>query len=51
MYKPKGGRGCRAPYETILMRVPLPLKPQIEKIIKDYRKSLFDNENQLNLDL
>ena len=46
MDKPKGGRGKKAPYETTHMRVPLPLKAQIEKLIEDYRLSL-DNETDL----
>ena len=37
-----GGRGKRAPYETTHMRVPLPLKTQIEQLIEDYRLSILD---------
>lgn len=43
MDKPKGGRGKKAPYETTHMRIPLPLKLQIEKLIEDYRLSLDDS--------
>jgi hypothetical protein len=42
MTKPLGGRGKKAPYETTHMRVPLPLKTQIEKLIEDYRLSAID---------
>ena len=42
MTKPMGGRGKRAPYETTHMRVPLPLKTQIEQLIEDYRLSILD---------
>lgn len=42
MTKPMGGRGKRAPYETTHMRVPLPLKNQIEQLIEDYRLSILD---------
>jgi hypothetical protein len=40
MEKPKGGRGKKAPYQTTHIRVPLPLKAEIEKLIEDYRRSL-----------
>lgn len=42
MTKPMGGRGKRAPYETTHMRVPLPLKSQIEQLIEDYRLSVLE---------
>lgn len=42
MTKPMGGRGKKAPYETTHMRVPLPLKTQIEQLIEDYRLSILD---------
>lgn len=41
MVKPLGGRGIKAPYETTHMRVPVPLKPDIEAMIDDYRKNLL----------
>jgi hypothetical protein len=44
MPKPLGGRGIEAPYETTHVRVPVPIKPQVEKLIDDYR-SLVLNEN------
>ena len=34
----KGGRGNKAPYETTLVRVPLPIKPVVEKITAQWRK-------------
>lgn len=37
MEKPKGGRGKTAPYETTHVRVPIPVKSVVEKIIDDYR--------------
>jgi len=40
MDKPKGGRGKKAPYETTCIRVPVSLKPKIQKMIEDYRLSL-----------
>lgn len=33
----KGGRGKKAPYETIMLRVPLPLKPLVLKLAEEYR--------------
>lgn len=34
----KGGRGKKAPYETIMIRIPLPLKPSVLKLAEDYRR-------------
>ena len=34
----KGGRGNKAPYETTLVRVPLPIKPMVEQITAQWRK-------------
>lgn len=36
----KGGRGMKAPYETTHIRVPLPLKEALEKVINAYKESL-----------
>jgi hypothetical protein len=33
----KGGRGKRAPYETVMYRIPLPIKPVVELIGHTYR--------------
>jgi hypothetical protein len=41
MIKPLGGRGKKAPYETTQMRVPIPLKAQIESTIADYREQVL----------
>jgi hypothetical protein len=43
MKKPVGGRGKKAPYETTHVRVPVNIKPQVEKLIQEFR----DNQNQL----
>lgn len=37
----KGGRGYSAPYETTHVRVPVPIKFLVEKLIDDYRDSLI----------
>jgi hypothetical protein len=47
MVKPRGGRGKRAPYETTQMRVPIPIKTQLESLIADYRERvLLGTEDQ-----
>jgi len=38
MPKPKGGRGHTAPYETTHVRVPVDIKPKVERMIQDYRE-------------
>lgn len=56
MTKPKGGRGYKAPYETVVIRVPKPLESLIEQQIDDYRsvvlegKELNHQEEQISLD-
>lgn len=41
MPKPKGGRGVTAPYEkSIMVRCPLPLKPQVEQLKQRYQDYL-----------
>ena len=45
MSKPLGGRGKVAPYETSHVRVPLPVKDKVNKIIEDYRLSIIDGIN------
>jgi hypothetical protein len=42
MTKPIGGRGHKAPYETTHLRIPIPIKPEIEKLIAEYRLSVID---------
>ncbi len=37
MPKPKGGRGKAAPYDTKLMRVPVPLSDQAQQLIERYQ--------------
>lgn len=44
MTKPLGGRGKKAPYETAVIRVPVPLVPKIEKLIDDYRDLTIKGE-------
>ena len=42
MNKPLGGRGKKAPYETTHLRIPVPIKTDIEKLIDNYRLSVID---------
>lgn len=42
MVKPKGGRGHIAPYQTTHLRVPVPIKAELEKIIEDYREAVLE---------
>lgn len=42
MTKPKGGRGRKAPYETQQMRVPLPIKDQVNHLIEEFRSNVLD---------
>lgn len=46
MVKPRGGRGQRAPYETTQMRVPIPIKPELESLIAAYRKKVLPAEDE-----
>lgn len=41
----KGGRGKRAPYETVMCRTPKPIKAVIEERIAKYRELVNDYEN------
>ena len=44
MSQHKGGRGKRAPYETVVIRVPKPVLPIVEEICDNYRKTEFAPE-------
>lgn len=45
MLKPKGGRGQRAPYDTTQMRVPVPIKAEVEAMIAAYRNSVLTGDD------
>jgi len=45
MVKPAGGRGKKAPYETITLRVPIPLREEIEKQVDAYREFVVNGIN------
>lgn len=42
MSKPVGGRGKKAPYNTVVMRIPEPLAEKVEKLIDWYRISALE---------
>jgi predicted RNase H-like nuclease (RuvC/YqgF family) len=44
---PKGGRGKKAPYETTQMRVPVPIKEQVNSLIAKFRGEVLDDNNLL----
>lgn len=35
----KGGRGLKAPYETTVVRVPLPLKDEVIEMVEAYKNT------------
>lgn len=47
MSKPVGGRGIKAPYESTHIRVPVPIKDQIELIIEEYKEAITQDINLL----
>lgn len=46
MSAPKGGRGNKAPYETTHVRVPVPIKAEIEKLINDYKEGISTDSSE-----
>lgn len=44
MNKPRGGRGVRAPYESTHVRVPIPLKPKVDKMVDEYRALILEGK-------
>jgi hypothetical protein len=53
MDKPIGGRGKKAPYETTHVRIPVDLKPQVEKLVEKFRNNecVTDMESNQNLSI
>ncbi|MBE9013598.1 hypothetical protein IQ250_25725 [Pseudanabaenaceae cyanobacterium LEGE 13415] len=47
MAKPVGGRGIKAPYESTHVRVPVPIKPQIDDVIERFREAVTQDLNLL----
>jgi len=44
MSLPVGGRGKKAPYETVVLRIPSPLVSKVQEMISDYRDSIVDTQ-------
>jgi hypothetical protein len=49
MTKPVGGRGHKAPYQTVVVRIPVDLKPQIDELIDRFRENSKTEEKIPNL--
>lgn len=49
MPKPKGGRGHKAPYQTKLMRIPVPLEQQVNQLVELYQDYL-DSDEEVDVD-
>lgn len=47
MSKPSGGRGKKAPYETTHVRVPEPIKAEIQKLIERFHDNYSDTSTNL----
>lgn len=45
MSTPKGGRGKQAPYKTIQVRCPEPVKPRVQEIIRQFHEQETENLN------
>lgn len=47
----RGGRGVKAPYETTHVRVPLPIKDQVEEIVQSFKDGrLAEKEESMSID-
>lgn len=44
MLKPKGGAGNPAPYRTVMVRTPVPIKAAVEAVITRYRNAVLSGE-------
>lgn len=44
MVKPTGGRGKKAPYQTMQMRIPLPIKSEVEELVERYRSLILGED-------
>lgn len=42
MAVPKGGRGKKAPYNTVVVRIPEDLEARVESMTEQYRKELIE---------
>ena len=45
MSKPVGGRGHKAPYQTMTIRIPIDVKEQVEEIVERFRSGDLELSN------
>ena len=50
MSKPVGGRGHKAPYQTMTVRIPIDVKQQIEEIVERFRSGNLESTQTDNSD-
>ena len=50
MSKPVGGRGHKAPYETITIRIPIDVREQVEEIVNQFRSGNSDSAKADSID-
>jgi hypothetical protein len=43
MSKPVGGRGHKAPYQTMTIRIPIDVKQQVEEIVERFRSDNLES--------
>lgn len=49
MNKHKGGRGVKAPYSSRTVRVPDPVREQVDKVIEDFYSDSVETQNNIIL--
>jgi hypothetical protein len=50
MSKPVGGRGHKAPYQTMTVRIPIDVKEQVEEIVERFRSGDLESTQTKNSD-
>lgn len=50
MIKPKGGRGKKAPYNTVVIRVPVQIAEEVRASIDEFRNLYISNSDQSQVD-
>lgn len=50
MSKPVGGRGHKAPYQTMTIRIPIDVKEQVEEIVERFRDNNLESTQTYNSD-
>ena len=50
MSKPVGGRGHKAPYQTMTIRIPIDVKEQVEEIVERFRDNNLESTQTDNSD-